>query len=68
MKSKKITPNILLIISLIIVYASCNAQTSFKDDSPTTQSEVSIGDTVEKLSDSLWYIFQDKKKHVLVRK
>jgi ligand-binding sensor domain-containing protein len=45
------------------LFTSCNEQNTSKVESNTLTSKIAIGDTVQKLGDSLWYVYQDKKNN-----
>ncbi|MES2799513.1 MAG: two-component regulator propeller domain-containing protein [Bacteroidota bacterium] len=53
-----------LFFSILIILTSCNVQTKI-NAAPTDNSKqfIALGDTVNKLSDQLWYVFQDKKNN-----
>ena len=54
----------ILLFSILSVFSACNSQNSSKVENLTSgQGDVTLGDTVKKLGDSLWYIFQDKKNN-----
>ncbi len=54
----------LFFLSVLVILTSCNGQT--KNNSFNTKSlndSIAIGNTVNKLGDHLWYVFQDKKNN-----
>lgn len=55
---------ITLFLSLLAVLSSCKSQpTNNGANVDESQAQLAIGDTVNKLSDQLWYAFQDSKKN-----
>lgn len=55
--------NTILLFCIMTAFTSCNGQSSYKDEGYSIKSAVVTGDVVKKLSDSLWYIFQDKNNN-----
>jgi ligand-binding sensor domain-containing protein len=54
----------LLFFSILTILTSCNGQTTRnKTNSDILEEQVTMGDTVTKLGDHLWYVFQDKKNN-----
>jgi ligand-binding sensor domain-containing protein len=59
MKLKK-----LLFFSILTILISCNGQTKSSTSNSDVLSElIAKGDTVQKLGDHLWYVFQDRRNN-----
>ncbi len=55
---------IILFFSILTILTSCNGQTKNKASNADDLSQnFAQGDTVNKLGDHLWYVFQDKKNN-----
>lgn len=54
----------ILFFSILTILTSCNGQTKNKASNADNLSQnIAQGDTVNKLGDHLWYVFQDKKNN-----
>jgi hypothetical protein len=54
----------LIFFSILTILTSCNGQTKNNAAKAEVFSEqIAKGDTVNKLGDHLWYVFQDKKNN-----
>jgi ligand-binding sensor domain-containing protein len=54
----------ILFFSILTILTSCNGQTKNKASNADDLSQnIAQGDTVNKLGDHLWYVFQDKKNN-----
>ena len=54
----------ILFFSILTILTSCNGQTKNKaSNSDDLSQNIAQGDTVNKLGDHLWYVFQDKKNN-----
>jgi ligand-binding sensor domain-containing protein len=54
----------ILFFSILTILTSCNGQTKNKTSNPDNSNKhISSGDTVNKLGNHLWYVFQDKKNN-----
>ena len=60
---KKLTLNILLLLSILSAFTACKRPKSSTIETENLSEAIAIGDTVQALGDSLWYIFQDKKRN-----
>jgi ligand-binding sensor domain-containing protein len=63
MKLTIMTLNIILLFSISTALTSCHGQNTTKIENSTLKTTIAIGDTVHKLGDSLWYVYQDKKNN-----
>lgn len=52
---------LILFFGILTTFTSCNAQNASKVDNRTIEPDLELGDSVETLGDSLWYVYQDKK-------
>lgn len=54
----------LLFFSILTILTSCNGQTKNNASNvDNSNRHIALGDTVNKLGDHLWYVFQDKKNN-----
>ena len=54
----------LAFFCILTILTSCNGQTTgSKTNSDFLEEQVTMGDTVTKLGDRLWYVFQDRKSN-----
>ena len=54
----------ILFFSILTILTSCNGQTKYKASNADDLSQnIAQGDTVNKLGDHLWYVFQDKNNN-----
>ena len=54
----------ILFFSILTILTSCNGQTKNKaSNADDLRQNIAQGDTVNKLGDHLWYVFQDKKNN-----
>jgi ligand-binding sensor domain-containing protein len=54
----------LAFFCILTILTSCNGQTTgSKTNSDFLEEQVTMGDTVTKLGDRLWYVFQDRKNN-----
>jgi ligand-binding sensor domain-containing protein len=63
MKSILLVLTSVLFIGIITAFTSCKGQNSSTFENASIQSTIQIGDTVQKLGNKLWCIFQDKKNN-----
>jgi ligand-binding sensor domain-containing protein len=59
-----LTLNTILLAGMLTGFASGSGQNSTQAKSNTNSTAVESGVTVKKLSDSIWYIYQDKKNNL----
>jgi ligand-binding sensor domain-containing protein len=62
---KLIAPTLktILLYGILTAFTSCWGQNSSNNYNSTLNESIAIGDIVEKLGDSLWYVYQDKKNN-----
>ncbi len=65
MKLIKNKLNLFLLFIALTGFTSCNGRNgnASKTENTTLIETISVGDTVQKLGDHLWYVFQDKKNN-----
>ena len=59
-----LTINTILLAGMLTGFASGNGQNSTQAESNTRSPAVETGVAVKKLSDSIWYVYQDKKNNL----
>jgi ligand-binding sensor domain-containing protein len=52
-----------LFFSILTIFTSCNVQTKNNASNADNSNKLALGDTVNKLGDHLWYVFQDTKNN-----
>lgn len=63
MKSIPLALSTFLLIGVLTTFTSCKGQNSSTSENASIQSTIHLGDTVLRLGDKLWCVFQDKKSN-----